>query len=415
MEMRPGYKRESTGDIPEDWDVASLDTIAKVKSGKRLPAGRSLTLSPTPYPYIRVSDLRQGTVFADNILYVPVDIAPKIKDFRIYSSDIFISVAGTLGIVGIVPTTLDGANLTENADRITDITCDQRYLYHVIAGDRIQSLISSSRTVGAQPKLAPHRIRSFPIPLPKSRLEQSNVSNALSDIDALIESLAQVIAKKRQIKQATMQELLTGKRRLPGHSDDWRMLRLRECVSERPRYGINAAGVPLSDALPTYLRITDISEEGEYIEEQKVSVRCSDDEYFVKSGDLFFARTGASVGRCYLHLDRNVKLVFAGFLIRVRVDQSVVDPAFMFLQTQLSSYRRWVAMMSMRSGQPGINAEEYMELRVKAPSISEQKDLIGVFSDMQDEINNIRSKLFKARQIKQGMMQELLTGRIRLV
>src|ERR1019366_20343 len=119
--VRPGYKRTEVGVIPEDWEVTRVDQIANVKGGKRLPLGRSLTERKTPHPYIRVSDMANGTVTIDAVLFVPEDVFPSIRNYRIFKDDLYISVAGTLGLIGRVPLELDGANLTENADKITDL------------------------------------------------------------------------------------------------------------------------------------------------------------------------------------------------------------------------------------------------------------------------------------------------------
>lgn len=190
MGVTPGYKQTEVGNIPEDWEVKAIDQVAFVTSGKRLPLGSSLVDVPTPYPYIRVTDMRFGTVDLSQIRYVPESVFPAIKQYRIYRSDIFISVAGTLGIVGKVPEELDGANLTENADRITNIICSQEYLLYVLMSPLIQNTIDSIRTVGAQPKLALTRIRKFQIPLPPTESEQRAIASALSDVDALLLSLA---------------------------------------------------------------------------------------------------------------------------------------------------------------------------------------------------------------------------------
>src|ERR1700730_9123373 len=109
-----GFKRTEIGLIPDDWDLRSLDAVAVVTSGKRLPKGHALVERPTPHPYIRVSDMRSGTVDSSEIRFVPEDVAPTIKRYRIFSDEIYISVAGTLGLVGIIPVQLSGANLTEN-------------------------------------------------------------------------------------------------------------------------------------------------------------------------------------------------------------------------------------------------------------------------------------------------------------
>lgn len=154
-DVPPGYKRTEVGVIPEDWNQVSVGELAKVKGGKRLPKGHSLIDSPTPHPYIRVADLLPGKVNGANIKFVPEKVFRPIQNYRIYENDLFISVAGTLGLVGAIPSYLDGANLTENADRVTDIECNRHYLMYWLMSEPIQRAIASIRTVGAQPKLAP--------------------------------------------------------------------------------------------------------------------------------------------------------------------------------------------------------------------------------------------------------------------
>jgi type I restriction enzyme, S subunit len=209
--VKAGYKQTEVGVIPEDWGVKAIEKFASVKSGKRLPLGNYLTDKVTPHPYIRVADMFPGGVNLSDIRYMPENILPSIKNYRIFKEDIFISVAGTLGIVGKIPEELNGANLTENADRLTDIGCERDYLLYVLMSSLIQKTIKSEMTLGAQPKLALTRIRKFFIPLPPTKAEQTAIATALSDADALIQSLEKLIAKKRLIKQGAMQELLKPK------------------------------------------------------------------------------------------------------------------------------------------------------------------------------------------------------------
>ncbi|MHB1734958.1 MAG: restriction endonuclease subunit S [Acidithiobacillus sp.] len=117
MEVKPGYKLTEVGVIPEDWEVKRLENISRVTSGKRLPPGYSLTTHVTDHPYIRVTDMNQTGINTNDLMYVPDNAYPYIGRYRIFKSDLYISVAGTLGIVGKIPDILDGANLTENADR----------------------------------------------------------------------------------------------------------------------------------------------------------------------------------------------------------------------------------------------------------------------------------------------------------
>lgn len=202
------------GHLKGGWVVKTVDEIAEVKSGKRLPKGKLLLHKETDHPYIRVTDMYFGGVHLNEIMYIPDETYSAIKNYRIFKKDIFISVAGTLGIVGKIPDELDGANLTENANRFTNIQCDQEYLLFVLSSPLIQDIIDSEKTLGAQPKLALMRIRNFKIPLPIDKTEQTRIATILTDIDNEITSLETKLTKAKTIKQGMMQNLLTGRIRL---------------------------------------------------------------------------------------------------------------------------------------------------------------------------------------------------------
>lgn len=191
---------------------------------------------------------------------------------------------------------------------------------------------------------------------------------------------------------------------------DWKIKQLAECIIKNPDYGINAAAVDYDDTLPTYLRITDISEDGKYISKYRVSVQNKDsDSYYLQEGDIVFARTGASVGKTYLYKKSDGKLVFAGFLIRIKVNSEILNPAYFFYHTQTKRYWSWVAGNSMRSGQPGINSNEYKTLLIPLPKDkAEQTAIATALSDMDNLIAGLEKLIEKKKAIKQGAMQELL-------
>ena len=410
MEIQKGFKQTEVGVIPSDWKVPIIDEISEVKSGKRLPLGKSLTDRETSHPYIRVVDMFMGGVSLNDIKYVPDDVYPSIKHYCIFIDDIFISVAGSLGIVGKIPYKLDGANLTENADRLTNISCNRDYLLYVLMSWLIQNKIEAEKTLGAQPKLALTRIRKFFLPLPPTKTEQTAIATALNDADALITQLGKLIAKKQAIKQGAMQELLKPKA-------GWEVKKLSNCLKQNPDYGINAAAVAFNESLPVYLRITDITEDGKHSKKNVVSVdNINSSYYFLEKADLVFARTGASVGKTYLYNTKDGELIFAGFLIRVKVNPEVLLPEYFQFYTQTYSYWNWIRSNSTRTGQPGINGNEYIKLPINMPvTIEEQTRIAQILSDMDAEIEALEKKLDKYKMIKQGMMQNLLTGRIRLV
>ena len=388
---RSGYKQTEVGMIPEDWDAKTIDEVGFVTSGKRLPLGTSLTADETSHPYIRVTDMQPGTVSLADIKFVPESVFPAIKRYRIFRGDLFISVAGTLGIVGRVPIELDGANLTENADRITNITCSQDYLLYVLMSSPIQNTIDSIRTVGAQPKLALTRIRKFVIPLPPTKAEQEAIAEALSDADALIESLAQLLAKKRHLKQGAMQELLTGKKRLPGFSGEWEVRLLGQIAPlqrgfDLPNGMLQRGPFPVvySNGVLTYHAV-----------------------FQVKGPGVVTGRSGTIGKVTFVEQDfwpHNTTLWVTSFKGN--------DPKFVFfLYTRVSLER-----FATGSGVPTLNRNDVHQFKISVPATRvEQTAIAAILSDMDAEIAALEAKLAKARNLKQGMMQELLTGRIRLV
>ena len=157
---------EKPFDIPETWKWVRLGEIVTVLGGKRIPAGRQLTTENTGYKYIRVSDMKDGTVLLDNLLYVPSDIFPSIARYIIYKEDVYITVAGTIGRIGKIPEEVNGANLTENADRLVFSNLEQDWLIKCLESNTIQFQITNVTTKVGQPKLAIKRIQELLIPLP---------------------------------------------------------------------------------------------------------------------------------------------------------------------------------------------------------------------------------------------------------
>lgn len=197
---------------------------------------------------------------------------------------------------------------------------------------------------------------------------------------------------------------------------DWDIHELGDCLIGRPEYGINAPAVPYSDSLPVYIRITDISEDGRFSPDKIVSVRhAKADSYYLNDGDLVFARTGASVGKSYLYNSSDGKLVFAGFLIRIRPDSDKLIPEYLSNYVKTGHYWSWVKIMSMRSGQPGINGNEYAQLPIPLPRKKEEQHAIAsALSDVDTLITVLDRLIAKKRDIKLAAMQELLTGKRRL-
>ena len=419
-----GYKQTEVGVIPDDWEVRTLGQVSEVRMCKRILAGQTGKTGDIPF-------FKIGTFGGQPDAYIPLAIYNEFKAKYSFpkEGDILISAAGTLGKTVVY----DGKPAYFQDSNIVWLDVDKErilneYLYHYYKV--IEWASSEGSTIA---RLYNGIIRASLISLPPIQ-EQTAIANALSDVDALLGSLEVLIAKKQAIKTATMQQLLTGRTRLPQfalHEDgttkgyktselgeipeDWEVSSLRTLLIEPPKYGINAPAVQLKGALPVYIRITDISEDGYFKPSEKVAVNSQLSHlYQLNDGDIVLARTGASVGKSYLYNKEDGTLVYAGFLIKISLNKERGLPNFLFQYFKTEKYWSWVVVNSMRSGQPGINGNEYSNLPVPTPSIEEQTAIATILSDMDEDIQALERRLAKTRDLKQGMMQQLLTGKVRL-
>ncbi|WP_437194492.1 restriction endonuclease subunit S [Planctomicrobium sp. SH527] len=256
---------------------------------------------------------------------------------------------------------------------------------------------------------------NFVYPVPPLA-EQNAIASALSDADGLIESLEKLIAKKRQIKHGTMQELLIGNRRLPGFTGEWETKRLGELISS-VEYGSSAKSAP-NGAVPV-LRMGNL--QGGKIDWKDLVYTDNEEEiakYTLRSEDVLFNRTNTIdlVGKTSIYLGEQ-PAIFAGYLIRVNVIENVLDSRYLNYILNTESAKKYSSMvLSVAVGQANINGQKLKTYPIPIPpTFEEQTAIATILTDLDAEIAAIEAKLAKARQLKQGMMEELLTGRIRLV
>ena len=249
--------------------------------------------------------------------------------------------------------------------------------------------------------------------------EQQKIAEILATCDRVIELKQQLLEEKRRQKKWLMQKLLdpNSGTRMPGFGQsDWVEVSLRDCCVKKGEYGLNAPACDYSPELPQYVRITDIDDNGKYMKEDPVSVNVSDaDEYYLHEGDLLFVRTGGTTGKVYRYENSDGLLVYAGFLIRFSVNLKDYDDCFVYSQFSTMGYANWVKVMSMRSGQPGINAEEYGSFKFWVPrDRAEQSAIATVFKCNDREIELLQNDLQYWQQKKKALMQLLLTGLVRV-
>lgn len=398
--------------VPDGWDEKHLEDVCDVKGGKRLPKGRSLVTRNTGFPYLRVSDMRMGGVNIDTIQYVPEDVAPKIAAYRISSADLFITVAGTLGLVGEVPSELDGANLTENADKLTNIAIDKKYLLYYLQSDRIQRLIKTAQTQNAQPKLALKRIRKFPVLVPPAR-EQVRIAETLETWDKAISVLEQVIANKRERKRGLMQVLLTGKKRFKAFQSTGQFERLSiKDIADVDSRQLSSNTAP--DFAFDYVSLSDVSQ-GRILgalPRMRFAEAPSRARKLVQKGDVLLSTVRPNLkGFAMVGDEADSLVVSTGFaVLSVRAG---LDPGYLYHYLFSDDITKQIESLVTGSNYPAISTRDVRRLQVNVPTLSEQRMISSVLTTADVEIETLEKQREAYKLQKRGLMQQLLTGKKR--
>lgn len=411
-EVMRGYKQTEVGVIPEDWECVQIGGFVDLLTGYPFP---SSGYSKSGVRLLRGSNVKRGiTDWSENLIEYWPNINSEIQKYLLKSGDIVVAMDGSLvGRSFAVLAEIDlPALLLQRVARIRTNSVEQKYLKHWICSQVFTEHCDAVKTVTAIPHISPADIRSFTIALPPTKAEQEAIAEALSDADALVESLEQLIAKKRQIKQGAMQELLTGKKRLPGFSGEWEMRRLGDLAHIQRGASPRPIDSPVwfdQNSSIGWVRISDVTCSGMFLNNtiQQLSSDGVQKSRFVTSGSLIMSIC-ATVGRPIV---TNIDVcIHDGFVLfnDLRADKYFIYYILKWIEPDWSMHGQTGSQMNLNTGL--INDTE-----VLLPDLEEQSAIASVLSDMDAELDALELKLEKARQLKQGMMHNLLTGKIRLV
>lgn len=409
-------KKTEIGVLPSDWSVVTLlDCLCgKPSYGINAPA---IAYSPQKPRYIRITDITEAGTYSKSSPASVEDV--NIDRYYLKKNDIVLARTGASVGKSYLYQKNDGnlvyAGFLIKAS-INDIVADAWYVFACLHTQRYWQWVNTISVRSGQPGINGEEYSAYLLPLP-SRMEQTAIAEALSDVDSLISSLQKLIEKKKAIKQGAMQELLTGKKRLPGFSGEWRTYKLGELGSFDKGCGIsraesNTGNFPAVRYGELYTKHTD------YVRQYYscISGDVAQTAKRVTFGDILFAASGETkeeIGVCAAIVDR--RDIFAGGDIVVFTPTTEINPIFLgtllnmpFVQKQKSERGQGDAVVH-------IHADSLSEIIISMPEKNEQEAIATVIKDFNDEIEQLEKKLAKYQQIKQGMMQELLTGRIRLV
>jgi type I restriction enzyme S subunit len=379
-----GYKQTEVGVIPEDWEARSIGEIAKFSGGSQPP--RSTFRFQPKEGYTRLIQIRDYK--SDEYeTYVPTHLARKFctaQEIMIgrYGPPIFQILKG-----------IDGAYNVALLKASPQKNVDPEYLYSFLKQDSLLHFVEGlSQRSSGQTGIEMPALKTYPVPLPPLP-EQKRIAQVLGDVDALIQKLEALIAKKRDIKQAAMQELLTGKRRLPGFRGPWETKKLGEVAAltkgtQMPEDLRVDAGYPHLNGGTTF------------------SGCCA--THNSPSNTITISEGGNSCGFVNLIM---VPFWCGGHCYTVRPYRG--NQALLYHVLKLSEPR--IMELRVGSGLPNIQRARLLGFQLKQPlDEAEQTAIAQVLSDMDNELAQLETRLGKTRDLKAGLMQQLLTGKIRL-
>lgn len=424
--LKPGYKQTEVGVIPDDWEPTPLGLISAFITKGATPTTYGFNWVNEGVLFLRSECVSEQGLDLTQSMFITPEAHNILKRGEVRAGDILITITGNVGRVIYLSNDFGIANINQHIARIRiiDINVSADYVFHFLSQSTIRKYYGSIITGQAYPQISLKQVRETRVPIPPTKAEQKAIATALSDVDALITSLDRLIAKKRDIKQATMQQLLTGKTRLPGFSDEWKLKKVDEIFQF-----LNTANNSRSD----------LSENGEikYIHYGDIHMKwrsfldCSSGEIpliernkvgnvpFLEDGDLVMADASEDyegIGISVEVKNATSRKVVAGLhTFLLRGDKEVLADGFkgylQYIPAVKDSLRKAATGISVY----GISKNNVKNLSICLPNITEQRAIATVFSDMDAEIAAWEQRRDKTRTLKQGMMQELLTGRTRLV
>jgi type I restriction enzyme S subunit len=447
-----GHKQTEVGVIPNDWDVSSLVDITQTKRPISYGIVQTGSNVIDGVRCLRVLDITDGRICKRNLITTTQQISDSYKRTQLKENDLVIPLRGKVGEVGIVDEDLIGANLTRGVGLIAlKKDFNSQYFKQLLSWEKSAKRILSTMSGSALQEIAIASLRSFKVSYPKEK-EQTAIANVLSDVDALIGSIEKLIAKKQAIKTATMQQLLTGKKRLPpfdtyqatdhaviqgdkksGQSKGTQQTELGEIPEDWAVETISSiSAVPMQNGLfyepsrkgqgISLINVGDMYKSAPIDVEQLELFNANIAEiktFRVSSGDLFFTRSSivpSGIAFCNIYESENVErdVVFDSHLIRVRANAKMADAKYVYLACLSNLSRKFLISSAKTATMTTIDQGAIKDCPIILPSLGEQKSIINILSDMDFELESIKNRLAKTQQIKQGMMQELLTGKTRL-
>jgi type I restriction enzyme S subunit len=418
-----GYKQTEVGVIPADWSVSTVGAEFDIQLGKMLDAEKNVGI---PKPYLGNKSVQWNRIDISDLSMMAMSLTD-LQRYRLKRGDLLVCEGGEVGRAAIWDDQLPECYYQKALHRLRPKRgFDTGLMTELLRYWADHGLLVNYVTQTSIAHLTREKFNDVPMPVP-SLPEQRAIATALSDVDALLAAQDKLIAKKRDIKQATMQQLLTGKQRLPGFSGVWEVKTLGELFTFSGGY--SASRDQLSVEGHCYLHYgdihgsskTSIDTEVDYQDIPKLDIPLKQvsTKSLLKDGDVVFvdaSEDDAGTSKHVVVVNRNNLPFISGLhtiVAKSKTDELSYEYRHYCFQTP--AIRQQFLFYAVGTKVSGISKTNIPKLTLPVPSIPEQTAIAAVLSDMDADLAALEQQRDKTRALKQGMMQELLTGRIRLV
>lgn len=390
MELRTDYKKTDVGFIPLNWTLQSLSAISSFITKGSTPTTYGFKWEQNGVLFLRSECVSENGLDLSQSMFISKEANKVLSRSEIKSNDILITITGNVGRVIYLENDFGYGNINQHIAKIRIIKDDVNpyFVFHYLNQPIYRKYFNSIVTGQAYPQISLTQVRESLVPFPPTLEEQTAIANALSDIDNLIKGLEKIIAKKRNIKQGAMQKLLKPK-------EGWEVKKLGELLGKVTTGKLDANAMKENGEYRFYTCAKDYS----FI-----------DDYAFDTEALLVSGNGANVG--YIHY---YKGKFNAYQRTYVLTDFKID--IFYIKLYLDSYLKDRITTEVSAGNtPYIKMDTITDMVINFPSNSEeQKNIAIILSDMDEEISLLENKLEKYKKVKLGMMQNLLTGKIRLV
>lgn len=386
--VKKGYKQTEIGMVPGEWSVSDFGSKVKIyRGGSPRPIQDYLTQAQDGINWIKIGDVREGDKYITSTeeKIIPAGVA---RSRTVHAGDFILSNSMSFGrpyILNIDGCIHDGWLTIQEYEK----TFSKNFLYYLLSSDSVYQQYISMAEGSSVKNLNKEKVSALVVAYPDIK-EQERIADALSDIDSFLTALEKQISKEKAIKQGTMQELLTGKRRLPGFSGEWETVPLRNALTV-------GHGMPQHDVESPIGKYPILATGGEI---GKAT------EFLWNEPSVLIGRKGTINKPQYMATP--FWSIDTLFYTKINEGYCPKFLYFVFCQIDWLSYNE-------ASGVPSLSARTIENIEVQMPEYAEQVAIAELLSGLDCEIDVLEQKLTKYRQVKQGMMQQLLTGKIRLV